>query len=135
MAEKQSNVAQRQMEQSSPLEKLSERRVYVPRADIYETPETIVILIDMPGVDEKGVDITLEKNTLSINGTVSEEEVPQHSLTYSEYILGNYHRAFTVSAEFDADRIGATVKNGTLRLVLPKAEAVKAKKISVKASN
>ncbi len=78
------------------------------------------------------MDITLEKNTLTISGTVSTEKVPHHSLTYSEYTLGDYRRAFTISAEFDADKIAATVQNGTLRLVLPKAEAVQAKKISVK---
>ncbi len=131
MTAREQNIATGTKDQGGKVERLGERRVYIPRADIYETPETIVLLIDMPGVGEKGVDITLEKNTLTVDGTVDAQGVPDHSLTYSEYIPGGYHRAFTVSAEFDADKIHATVKNGTVRLVLPKAETVKAQTITV----
>ena len=57
-----------------------------------------------------------------------------YSLAYAEYDAGDYERAFTISDEVDRERIEATVKNGVLRVVLHKAEAVKARKIAIKAA-
>jgi HSP20 family molecular chaperone IbpA len=108
-------------------------RVYVPRADIYETADDLVIVADMPGVDEHSVDITLEKNVLTISGQ-AQTEVPQdYSLSYTEYRPGNYQRRFTLSNHIDHDNIQATVKNGVLRLWLRKAEAAKPRKINITA--
>src|SRR4051794_14263018 len=110
------------------------RRVFMPRADIYETPEAIVLVADMPGVDEKGVDITLEKNVLTITGHVEPESMPENArLAYEEYEVGDYQRAFTLSDEVDREHIEAALKNGVLRVTLPKAGGAKTKKISVKA--
>jgi len=110
-------------------------RAFVPRADIYETAETIVLLADMPGVDEKSVDITLEKNVLTIDAAV-EPELPQgYKLAYAEYTSGNYHRVFTLSDEIDREGIEAAVKNGVLKLTLPKSQKAKPRKISVRPEN
>jgi HSP20 family molecular chaperone IbpA len=110
------------------------RRVFMPRADIYEIPEAIVLVADMPGVDEKGVDITLEKNVLTISGHVEPEKVAENArLAYEEYEVGDYQRVFTLSDEVDREHIEAALKNGVLRVTLPKAGAAKTKKISVKA--
>lgn len=62
------------------MERTRNRKVYVPRVDIYETKESIVLLADMPGVDESSVDIMLEKNVLTINGTVEPVAFPGHNL-------------------------------------------------------
>ena len=105
---------------------------FVPRADIYETNEGIVVLADMPGVDEESIDITLEQNVLTINGYVASQRPEDYSLAYAEYRVGDYQRRFTVSDQIDKDNIGATMKDGVLRLHLPKAEP-STKKISVKA--
>ena len=110
------------------------RRVFMPRADIYETPDGIVLLADMPGVDEKGVDLTLEKNILTITGRVEPEVLPENArLAYEEYEIGDYQRVFTLSDEVDREGISASLKNGVLRVTLPKAGAAKTRKISVKA--
>lgn len=108
------------------------RRIYVPKTDIYETKDSIVLIADMPGVDEKSVDVTLEKNVLTIQGRVEPDTYEDHSLAYYEYDTGDYQRAFTISDEVDRDKIEATVKHGVLRVILPKAEPVKAKKITIK---
>jgi HSP20 family molecular chaperone IbpA len=115
-------------------ERTRARRAYVPRVDIYETGEAIVLLTDMPGVDEKSVDITLEKNVLTINGTVETETPDNYSLSYAEYESGDYERSFNLSNEIDREKIEATVKNGVLRLNLPKAAPAKTRKITVKGS-
>lgn len=115
-------------------ERTRARKAYVPRVDIFETNNEMVVVADMPGVDEKSVDITLEKNVLTINGYVESNQPDNYSLAYAEYEEGDYQRSFTLSNEVDQDNIQATVKNGVLYLHLPKAGPAKAKKIEVKAA-
>lgn len=115
-------------------ERTRARRAYVPRVDIYETDDAIVLLTDMPGIDENSVDIMLEKNVLTINGTVDAESPDNYSLSYAEYESGDYERSFNLSNEIDREKIEATVKNGVLRLYLPKAAPAKTRKITVKGS-
>lgn len=115
-------------------ERTRARKAYVPRADIFETDNEVIVVADMPGVDEKSVDITLEKNVLSINGYVEWAQPENYSLAYAEYEVGDYFRRFTLSDEVDQDNIQATVKNGVLRLHLPKAGPAQARKITVKAA-
>ena len=123
-------------EASSPVEKERTKsvKVFIPRVDICETKDAIVLLADMPGVDEKSVDITLEKNVLTLSGKVEPVAHEGYRAVYAEYEAGDYERAFTLSDEIDRDKIVATVKNGVLRLELPKAEKVKPKKISIQAA-
>jgi HSP20 family molecular chaperone IbpA len=115
------------------VERTRAKRVYVPAVDIIERKEDIVLIADMPGVDDKSLDITLEKNTLTIDGRVDGNIPEGHRLRMSEYGTGDYHRVFTLSDEINKEKIEATVKSGVLRLTLPKAEAVKTRKIPVKA--
>lgn len=115
-------------------ERIRNSKVYVPKVDIYETKEAIVLVADMPGVDEKSVDVVLDKNTLTISGTAEPLSFTDYSIGYAEYDTGDYQRAFTISDEVDKDKIEATVKNGVLRLTLYKAEKVKARKIAIKAA-
>ncbi len=114
-------------------EHIRNRRVFVPRSDIYETKETIVVLADMPGVNENSLDITLEKNVLTIHGYTAQQTEPRLNLVYSECPEGDYRRVFLLSEEVDRDGISATVKNGVLKLVLPKSVKAQARKIAVKA--
>lgn len=104
---------------------------FVPRADIYETEDGITVVADMPGVDEESIDITLEQNVLTINGYVTMDRPEDYSLAYAEYRVGDYQRRFTLSDQIDKNKIEATMKDGVLRLQLPKAEP-STKKISVK---
>jgi HSP20 family protein len=115
-------------------ERTRARRAYVPRVDIYETDDAIILLTDMPGVDENSVDIMLEKNVLTINGYVHVDDPDNYSLSYAEYESGDYERSFNLSNEIDREKIEATVKNGVLRLLLPKAAPAKTRKITVKGS-
>lgn len=112
-------------------ERIRERPAFVPRADVYETGDTIVVVADMPGVDENSVDITLEDNVLTINGYVEPMAPEGYGLAYAEYRVGDYVRAFTVSDQIDRNGIEATVRDGVLRLYLPKAEEAKLRKIPV----
>jgi len=121
-------------ENVSATERIRNVKTFVPRVDIYEDKDSLFLVADMPGVDEKTVDIELEKNVLTIAGRVENGRIKDGTLMYSEYEIGDYERVFTLSDEIDRDKIVATVKNGVLRLELPKAEKVKPKKIAIKAA-
>jgi HSP20 family molecular chaperone IbpA len=107
------------------------QKVYVPKADIYESEHQLVLLADMPGVKKDAIEIMLEQNVLTIYGRVDEPQFPGFSLTYSEYGVGDYRRVFALSNEIDRDGIQATVKNGVLKLVLPKSKGAIPRKIEV----
>lgn len=113
-------------------ERTRNRKVYVPKADIIETGEAMVLYADMPGTDETSVDVTLEKNILTITGMVKPQELEGRSIFYAEYDIGDYERAFTISDEVDRDRIDAVVKNGVLKLTLHKTLQAEARKITVR---
>jgi HSP20 family molecular chaperone IbpA len=106
-------------------------KVFTPAVDIYETPDSVVLVADMPGVDESSVDVTLEKNVLTIYGQVEAQYPAGHSLAYSEYRIGDYQRSFTISNAINWEKISGTVRNGVLRLTLPKAGPAKTRKINV----
>ena len=114
-------------------ERTRDRLAFVPRADIYETDEAIVVIADMPGVDENSLDITLEKGVLTLNGVVEPEAPEGYQLAYAEYRVGDYVRSFSLSDEIDQESIEATLKDGVLRLTLPKITEARTKKIAVKA--
>ncbi len=115
-------------------ERTRNRRVFTPRVDIYETDDSVVMMVDMPGVSEEGVDIILEKNILTISGYTDDSRPENMSLAYREYRVGDYERTFALSEEVDRQGIEASMKNGVLKLVLPKAEEMKARRIEVKAT-
>ncbi|PKN37971.1 MAG: heat-shock protein Hsp20 [Deltaproteobacteria bacterium HGW-Deltaproteobacteria-2] len=121
-------------ENTAVTEKIRNVKIFVPRVDIYETRDALFLIADMPGVDDKSVDVELEKNILTISGRVENGRVKDYSLVFSEYEVGDYERTFTLSNEIDREKIRATVKQGVLRLELPKAEKVKPKKIAINAA-
>jgi HSP20 family protein len=128
-------IAERRKEEISAPESgehVRNRRVFAPHSDIYETKDCIFVLADMPGVDEQSVDITLEKNVLTIQGFTGLQAEDGMNLIYCECPEGNYRRVFLLSEEVDREGIQATVKNGVLKLVLPKSPKAMARKIAVK---
>jgi HSP20 family molecular chaperone IbpA len=120
-----------EVELTEGVERTRPRRVFVPRASIYETGGEIVVLVDMPGVTPDNIDITLEKNELKINGYINEMEPEGYSLIYSEYGVGDYERSFVVPNDIDRNKIQAKMKNGVLELRLVRAEQFQARKIEV----
>ena len=108
------------------------RPVFLPPADIYETRDNIVVLAEMPGVAADGVDITLERRVLTIRGRSAANQHTGYQRVYNEYADGDYERVFTLSENIDRDRIEATLKDGVLHLVLPKAERARARKIELR---
>ena len=114
-------------------ERAHTRRVFSPRADVYETAEEIVVVAELPGVSEESLDITLEHRELTIRGATPPTAPSGYRLIYSEYGEGDYERRFVLADSIDRSGISATLKNGVLHLRLPKVKEALARKIPVKA--
>lgn len=124
-------VQDQEMIPTEETERTRERTCFVPRSDIYETDENVFVIVDMPGVNGDAIDITLEKNILTINGNTNLYEPEGYSLAFSEYEVGDFERSFRLTDRIDHDGIEASYNDGVLRLVLPKAEEAKARKIDI----
>ena len=106
-----------------------------PAADIYETADEFVVTLDLPGVDPKMVDLSVENNVLTIRGQRQfDEKQSKDSFHRIERSYGAFARSFTLSTFVDADKIRASYKNGVLNITLPKAETVKPKRIQIAGS-
>jgi HSP20 family protein len=101
-----------------------------PRTDVIETDDEFLLYADLPGVAPDGVDVRFENGELTVHGTRTPTS-PGKARLAREYEVTNYFRAFRLSDHVAADRIAADLKNGVLTLRLPKAEAVKPRKIAV----
>lgn len=134
MSEMTMELEKKEVETPTGVERTRARRTFVPRVDIYEIEDQVVMLIDMPGVGEDSIDITLEKNLLTIRGYGEEVTQTGYERLYREYIVGDYERTFSLSDEVNRDDIQALLSNGVLRIVLTKAEEAKARKIHLAAS-
>jgi HSP20 family protein len=104
---------------------------YTPRVDIYETPEELVLLVDLPGVKPPEVELHFEKGELILHGKVYPRPQPPVFLA-AEYGVGDFYRSFSIFTEVNPEKIVAEYKFGVLTIHLPKSEKVKPKKIFVK---
>jgi len=124
-----------QVQQKREVEKKPEStipaRVFVPVADIFETDQSLTVILEMPGVNKDSVDIKVENDVLTIEGWIDFGRYEGLQPLYTEYNIGNYARSFQLSSKIDQDRISAELKDGVMTLVLPKSEKAKPRKISV----
>jgi HSP20 family molecular chaperone IbpA len=133
MADKSKEMQKKEAAEAELVERTRAAKVYNPDVDIMEGKDRIVVIADMPGVNENSVEVTLDDNVLTIYGRVDWKLPEKMKLTHAEYGVGDYQRIFTISGEINRERIEANVKNGVLRLVMPKNDVPKMKKIAVKA--
>ena len=106
------------------------RRRYSPAVDIVDRGDHLELSADMPGVSENDVAVSVEGSMLTLEGQVHVLE-PQGTPLYREFGFGDFYRRFELGSEIDVDHIEANMKNGQLRLRLPKAQP-RERKISVK---
>lgn len=92
-----------------------------PAVDIYETDEALVLLADMPGIDEQGLQVEIAGGVLTLEGVPDEQDARP-----------GYYRQFKLSERIDTESGEASLKDGVLTLKLPKSEAAKPKRIAVK---
>ncbi len=105
---------------------------FTPAVDIFETEKEIILLADMPGVEAGDLNIDLRENILTLDGDVKSPEGAGEVDVVREYRTGKYYRQFTLSQVIDQTKIDAELKDGVLRLQLPKVEAASPRRIVVK---
>ena len=105
-----------------------------PPIDIYEGPEGLVLEADLPGVPEHQVSIQLEDNVLSLHARAAAPAPEGARVLHEEYRPGDFYRSFILSDEVERSKITADLRNGVLRLNLPKAERAKTRRIEIKTS-
>jgi HSP20 family protein len=132
MAEKTVAMSDNQEMETLPEGTRTRERYVTPAVDIYEIPEGLVVMADIPGVTQDHLDVHVDSHILTIRGQA------RHGLpaepTYREYELVNYFRQFELSDKVDTGKISADLKHGVLTLTLPKAEKAKPRKIAVAVS-
>jgi HSP20 family protein len=103
-----------------------------PPVDIYETPESLVVLADMPGIAPEHLEVRVDQNILTLHGQ-TQEQMPG-DLRSREYTLVSFFRQFELGEQMDQDGIRADLKQGVLTLTLPKAAKVQPRAIPVNAA-
>ncbi|MFQ5347252.1 MAG: Hsp20/alpha crystallin family protein [Rhodothalassiaceae bacterium] len=105
--------------------------LFEPRADIMETGEAFLLQIEVPAVRPEDLDVTVERNVLTVRGRASDIETEGMTPLYSEFESGLFERVFRLSEDIDQDRIEARHRDGLLALVLPKKADVRARHIAI----
>jgi HSP20 family protein len=114
-------------------EAAQERFLFSPPIDIFETDEGLVLHADLPGVSIKTLELQVQDNKLTLFGRVRPVVPPDARTVHQEYGIGDFLRSFILSDEVDYERITATMNNGVLKVVLPKAPKPKPRRIEVNA--
>lgn len=106
---------------------------WTPAVDVTEEKDRYVLHADVPGVDPKEIEVTLEDGVLTIRGEKrNEKSVDENGYRRVERFSGSFFRRFTLPDTADAENISAQTKNGVLELVIPKQEKVQPRRITVK---
>ena len=112
----------------------SEERVWAPAIDVLEKEDKFLVKVELPGVKEEDVNVTVAGDTLTIEGEKkAESEVKKKGYYYTETSYGSFSRSITMPSTVDASKIEANYDKGVLEITLPKAPEVKPKKIVVAA--
>jgi HSP20 family protein len=106
-------------------------RLFVPAADIYEAPDALTVILEMPGVEKSNVSISVEDGVLSVEGRLDLSKYQGLQPLYTEYNIGHYSRSFRLSSKIDQSKIAAEMKDGVLSLQLPKVEQAKPRTIQI----
>jgi HSP20 family protein len=133
-SETKSLQAKEKKEVTTPAEMTKPGLVFNPAVDIFETEKELTLLADLPGVKAKDLKIDLKDNVLTLTADETLLEGPGEKDVVREYRTGTYYRQFSLSDTIDQSKIEAVMKDGVLRLSLPKVEAATPRKIAVKAA-
>ena len=133
-SETKSLQAKEKKEVTTPAEMTKPGLVFNPAVDIFETEKELTLLADLPGVKAKDLKIDLKDNVLTLTADETPLEGPGEKDVVREYRTGTYYRQFSLSDSIDQSKIEAVMKDGVLRLSLPKVEAATPRKIAVKAA-
>jgi HSP20 family protein len=132
MASTQELQVQKKRELENKEETTIPARIFVPATDIYEAENELSVILEMPGVEKKNVDIRVEDGVLNVEGRLDLAKYQGLQPLYTEYNIGHYARSFRLSSKIDQNKIAAEMKDGVLSLKLPKVEEAKPRTIEIR---
>lgn len=125
-----------QVQQKREVEKAQEAtrpmRAFLPTTDIFETEDSLTMVLEMPGVIRDNIEVSAENGVLTVEGKINFDKYEGLQPVYTEYNVGPYRRTFRLSSRIDQDKISADMLDGVITLVLPKAEEAKPRRIEVR---
>ena len=125
------NVREKQEVTMGAAESTSDKPMFSPVVDIWETDTGLMLVADMPGVAPEDLSLDLQDNTLTISGKVP--PAPEgRKMLLREYEIGNFYRQFSLAENIDQSGITAAIKDGVLKLELPRVAPAQPRKIEVK---
>jgi HSP20 family protein len=131
MAKSRALEVQQKKELVAKEEKTLPARYYVPNTDIFESEDALTVVMEMPGVERKDIDIRVESNVLRVEGRIDFAKYEGLDPVYTEYNVGHYDRAFTLSDKIDQESISADLEDGVLTLTLKKAKQALPRRIAI----
>ncbi len=131
MAESQELAVQEKKELLSKEEKTVPARYYVQNTDIYETDDALTVVMEIPGVEKKDVEVNVENDVLRVEGRIDFAKYEGLEPLYTEYNVGHFARTFTLSNKIDQQQIAAQLDDGVLTLTLKKAKEAIPRKIAI----
>ncbi len=131
MAQSQALQSQEKKELVSKDEQTVPVRYFVPTTDIVETEDALTVVMEVPGVNNEAVDISVENQVLKIEAKIDPSKYEGMEPLYTEYNVGHFARSFTLSNKIDQQQISAKLEDGVLTLTLKKAKEAVPRKISV----
>ena len=106
---------------------------FAPPVDVYEDEHNITLKVEVPGIEEKDIDVRVENNTLTVHGERKfEKEEKEENFRRVERQYGSFTRSFTLPTSVDAEKVSANYDQGILKISLPKKAEAKPKQIKVK---
>lgn len=131
MAESQDLAVQEKKELVTKEEKTVPARYYVQNTDIYETDDALTVVMEIPGVEKKDVDVNIENDVLRVEGRLDFTKYEGLEPLYTEYNVGHFARAFTLSNKIDQQQIAAELNDGVLTLTLKKVKEAIPRRIPI----
>jgi len=115
-----------------PFRKESGEQIWNPEIDVRETDNEIIVEAEVPGMDQKDVNVTIKDNVLTLKGEKKREQEEKEANYYRvERTYGSFMRTMMLPSRVSADKATAKYKNGVLRITVPKIEEVKPKEIAI----
>jgi HSP20 family molecular chaperone IbpA len=131
MADQQELAVREKQELTGRDERTVPGRFYVPPTDVYETEDALTVVLEMPGVDRKDIEIELKEGVLRVEGRIDFSKYGGMEPVYTEYNVGHYGRSFALSDRVDQERIPAQLEDGVLTLTLPKTAQARPRRITI----
>lgn len=108
---------------------------FMPAFELKETPTSLIVKADMPGIHEKDIELNVAGNRLTISGKREEEKIQNDEVCHLiERTYGSFNRTITLPEDVDANKVKAMLKEGVLTVTVPKSPEIQPKKIEVKTS-